>query len=91
MDTDYPEGSVPHSSSHVSFSVLCKEFLAQLPEPGEDSALARPSHCRVNCEELLIRIPSECNKLPLWLSLERWDCASHGSEVLFGFGTATAS
>lgn len=83
--------STTHFFSRELFCPLCKEFLAQLPEPREDSALARPSHRRVNCEELLIRIPSECNELPLWLSLERWDRASHGSEVLFGFGTATAS
>lgn len=66
---------------------LCKEFLAQLPGPGEDSVLAHPSHGRVNWEEFLIRIPRECNKLPLWLSLERWGCASHGSEELFGFAS----
>lgn len=77
--------------SQQLFCPLCKEFLAQLPGPGQGSVLAHPSHLWVNCEEFLIRIPRECNNLPLWLSLERWGCASRGSEVLLGFGTTTAS
>lgn len=35
VDTDYPEGSVPHSSPHVSFSVLfAKSFLLSCQNPG---------------------------------------------------------
>lgn len=78
-----------HSSSHMSFSAFfAKIFFAQSFLLSCQDLGRIQFHRWVNCAELLITIPRKCNKLPL--SLERWGCASHGSEVLLGFGTTAA-